>query len=492
MNPQTKEKDKTIPKRIMQQLSKAPSAIKERGISKKAAERYGVSHDMNQHLYPWRNAEGEVVAVQQRLYPKAFYMYGDTGQVGMLFGQHAFSAGGRYVTITEGCLDALAVHDLNGGFAAVAVQSASSAYKECQRSYEWLDSFDNIVIAFDEDDAGKKAARKVAELFGGKAKIMKMPLNCSDPCEVLLHEEGESAWTKAFFAAERYTPDGIVAGDTLWEELNQPVEQADVEYPWAGLNELTYGIRKGELVTITAGTGLGKSQTVRELVYHILQETSDNIGLMMLEENRRKTGLSIMSLAADKPLHLPTTESTEEERRKAYDSTLGTGRLFLFDHWGSTEVDNIVARVRYMARALNCRYIVLDHVSIVISAQGSGDERKALDEIMTKLRMLVEQTGIGLFVVSHLKRPDGKGHEEGAATSLSQLRGSGGIGQLSDIVIGLERNGQAEDKQERNTTKVRVLKNRFSGETGPACNLLYHKETGRMTEVTEDYEEEVL
>jgi twinkle protein len=146
-------------------------------------------------------------------------------------------------------------------------------------------------------------------------------------------------------------------------------------------------------------------------------------------------------------------------------------------------VDNIINRVRFMAKALSCKYIFLDHVSIVVSGQENGDERKALDEIMTKLRMIVQETGVALFAVSHLKRPDGKGHEEGAATSLSALRGSGSIGQLSDIVLGLERNGQAEDPTERHTTQVRVLKNRFSGLTGPAASCYYNRDTGRMTEV---------
>jgi twinkle protein len=160
----------------------------------------------------------------------------------------------------------------------------------------------------------------------------------------------------------------------------------------------------------------------------------------------------------------------------------------LFDHFGSTLVDNIINRVRFMAKALECKYIFLDHVSIVVSAQENGDERKAIDEIMTKLRMIVQETGIALFCVSHLKRNEGKGHEEGAFTSLSQLRGSGSIGQLSDIVLGLERNGQAEDPVERHTTRVRVLKNRFSGLTGPASSLYYDRMTGRMTEKFEDKE----
>jgi twinkle protein len=82
-----------------------------------------------------------------------------------------------------------------------------------------------------------------------------------------------------------------------------------------------------------------------------------------------------------------------------------------------------------------------------------------------------------------LKRNEGRGHEEGASTSLAQLRGSGAIAQLSDIVIGLERNGQAEDVIERNTTTIRVLKNRFSGYTGNAGALLYNGSTGRMLEI---------
>jgi twinkle protein len=234
---------------------------------------------------------------------------------------------------------------------------------------------------------------------------------------------------------------------------------------------------------VTAGSGLGKSQFLREIVWHILNKTSDNIGLMFLEEGVRKTARSLMSLAVNKPIHLPDVEVSPEELKDAFDRTLGSDRVYLFDHFGSTSLENIVNRVRYMAKGLGCGYVFLDHLSIIVSGGDVGDERKALDSIMTKLRMLVQETGISLICVSHLKRPESKGHEEGAATSLAQLRGSGAIAQLSDIVIGLERNGQAQDMIERNTTSVRVLKNRFSGYTGNCGALLYNGSTGRMLEI---------
>ncbi len=136
--------------------------------------------------------------------------------------------------------------------------------------------------------------------------------------------------------------------------------------------------------------------------------------------------------------------------------------------------------------ALGCKYIFLDHISILVSDQANGDERRALDEIATKLRTKVQEHSITLFIVSHLRRTNTKPHEEGGQTSLADIRGTAAIGQLSDLVIGLERNGQAEDEIERNTTTLRILKNRFSGVSGEACKLFYNRETGRLTELPKE------
>ena len=123
---------------------------------------------------------------------------------------------------------------------------------------------------------------------------------------------------------------------------------------------------------------------------------------------------------------------------------------------------------------------------MLVSATSEGDERRAIDNIMTRLRSLVEETGAGIILVSHLRRVSGdKGHENGVTVSLSHLRGSNSIAQLSDCVIALERNQQAEDELESRTTKLRVLKSRYTGDVGLATALIYDPKTGRMSE--EDY-----
>ena len=459
--------------------------VVDRGISLSTMHHFGAGSDGKNYYFPYADSDGKVIAAKVRsMEEKTFSIQGDWKHA-TLFGQSKFTPGGRAITITEGEFDALAVFQLTGSrFPVVSIRNgAQSALKDCRASYEYLDSFEKIVICFDNDEPGKEASKEVAELFGAKAHIFKPKKEgLKDACDYLskgLNKEFVETW----WDAEKYVPDGIVSGSSLWEMVNQAEEKAEVMYPYHGINDLTYGIRFGELVTVTAGSGLGKSQFLREIVWQILSKTEDNIGLMFLEESVKKTAKSLMALAANKPLHLPDCEVTDEELLDSFNRTLGTDRLFLFDHFGSTSVDNIINRVRFMARGLACKYVFVDHVSIIVSAQESGDERKAIDEIMTKLRMLVQETGIALFVVSHLKRPESKGHEEGAATSLAQLRGSGSIAQLSDMVIGLERNGQHEDPNERNTTYVRVLKNRFSGLTGLACRLLYSRHSGRMNEL---------
>lgn len=462
--------------------------IKDRGISRSTCEKFGVTSDEGHHYYPYTDNSGKLLCYKERnCSDKTFSIKGNFKEA-TLFGQSLFHSGGKYVTVYEGELDALAGYQLTGSqWPSVSIRNgAQAALKDCKAQFEWLDSFDNVVICFDADEPGKKAAKEVAELFGQKAKIVKHLAGYKDACDYLV-AEATKEFVNEWWRAPSFVPDGIVNAATLWDVVCTPEKMSEALYPWKGLNKLLYGIRAAELVTITAGSGLGKSQFLREILYHLLKTTDKNIGALFMEESTRKTARSIMSISANKMLHLPDTPVTTEELKSAFDDTIGSGRVFLFDHFGSTSSDNILNRVRYMAKALDCRVVFLDHLSIIVSGQEANDERKAIDLLMTKLRTLVQELNITLFVVSHLKRPTGNlGHEDGQAVSLSQLRGSGAIAQLSDAVITLERNSMSENEEERHVTKVAVAKNRFNGDTGPACHLRFDTATGRMFEVQEE------
>ena len=424
-----------------------------------------------------KTKDGKTVAQKIRTAGKEFSVRGSMKEAD-LYGQWLWRDKGKSVTIVEGELDALAMSQaFDHKWPVVSVKTgAAGAKKDIKKAIEWLEGFESVVFMFDNDEVGQKAALECAALLSPrKAKIARLPLK--DASEMVMAGR-HAELVDAFWGAREFAPDGIINGVDLWEEVSTEKEVFSTPYPYSGLNEKIGGCRLGEIVTVTAGSGLGKSQLTREFAYHLLNEGA-TIGYVALEESSKRTAQGLMSLHLNKLVHLQ--DVPKEELKEAFDATLGTGRVFMYDHWGSTESDNLLGRIRYLARGCGCQYIILDHISIVVSGIEGGDERRIIDNMMTNLRSLTEELNIGMIVVSHLRRPSGdKGHEEGVMTSLSQLRGSAAIAQLSDIVIGLERNQQ--DAETSNQTTVRVLKNRWSGETGVAGQLMYSKETGRMSE----------
>ena len=468
--------------------------IKDRRISESIVEKFGVTLEYNKdgsisrHHYPYYNQDtGDAVGTKARCCAeKSFYVTG-TLENTTLFGQQLWSEGGKFVTVTEGELDAMAVSEMfDGKWPVVSLKTGSAgASKDIKQNLEWLETFDKVVICFDMDAAGKKAAKEVLPLFSpNKAKSVSLPLK--DAGEMLKQGKVQE-FVKTWWDAKDYKPDGIVTLKDIIKEIEEEEEVESIDYPWECLNEKTHGFRAGELVTITSGAGMGKSQFMREVEFHLYQVTKDVIGIIALEEVPKMSGLGVASILANKPLHrLPRDMNKDlvKEEKLKWLRQLDDTRFSFWKHWGSTNEDNLFSRIRYMAKAFDCKWFVLDHLSIIVSDQDMDDERKAIDSIMTKLRSLVQELNIGLFLVSHLKRPTGKAHEDGGQISLAELRGSASIAQLSDIVLGLERNQQHEDEDIRHTTTVRVLKNRFTGLTGPACYLFYDQDTGRMSSVS--------
>lgn len=417
------------------------------------------------------------IACKVRFPDKSFTWLGNPKEA-PLYGQWLWRDGGKMVVVTEGEIDALSVSQVQGNkWPVVSVQNgAQGASRSIRKALEWLNKFETVVFMFDMDDAGRSAAIECAKLLPpGKAKIANLK-DAKDANELLTSGRG-SEIVDATWGASVYRPDGIVRASELWDRVSASVDVSSVDYPYAKLNEKTGGIRKGELVTITAGSGIGKSLFCREIAYSLMINEDWKVGYVALEENTKRSVLGFMSIAVNKPLH--THPEEVKEYRDAFNDV--TRNLYLYDSFGSVEPDNLIERLRYLAVGMQCDALVLDHISIAISGLEEIDERRALDVMMTKLRSLVEETGVAMFVVSHLKRPSqgDKGHEQGLQTSLAQLRGSHAIAQLSDMVIGLERNQQGDNPNE---TVVRVLKNRFNGDTGEAGTLMYSKETGRLTE----------
>jgi twinkle protein len=455
--------------------------LPKRNLSEKVCQHYKIYRDGDVLRFHYFSDAGVLQGCKVKTKQKIFTYEGESPTT--LFGQHLFPSHGKRVVITEGELDAASCSEAMPGWPMVSLPSgAAAARKAIQRAIPWLQGYEEIVLFFDNDEAGRKATEESASVLPpGKTKIARLE-TYKDASDALQANDSE-AIRRAIWDAKPYRPDGIVDGKSLLDLVTTPSPPSDHDYPFVGLQTKLHGIRYGELVTITAGSGIGKSSFCRELACSLLQG-GERVGYLALEESNRRTALGLMSAAVGKSLHLG--EHERSALTEAYQATLANWNLFLFDGFGSFDPDIIYNRIEYLATGLDTRVIFLDHLSILLSGL-DGDERRMIDTTMTKLRSLVERTGIALFLVSHLRRTTGDtNHEEGARVTLGQLRGSAAIAQLSDAVIALERNQQATGSG--SDTTVRVLKNRHSGQVGVACHLSYDLSTCKFIE-TESNEE---
>ena len=481
-------------------LNSSFNELTDRKISLATAKKYGVKSSMvggkiDKHYYPYYNGH-ELAGTKIRKQDKKFTWTGSSKEVG-LFGENLFKAGGKFITLTEGECDAMAAYELMGSkWPVVSIKSgAQGGVRDVKQSLEYLESFDAVVINFDNDKHGKEAAQAIAKLLTPKkAKIMTLPVDYKDAND-MLRQGRHAAYVSAFWDSKVYTPSGVLnLSDQLgaYQKLRSERKIA-IPYPWAGLNKKLEGLRAGELVTLTGGTGLGKSSVTREIEHWLIENTEDNVGVIALEENWPRTAEGIMAIEANAKLHLDSVkvQFTDQQLDDCYKKVFmgdNEGRVWIHAHHGVNNLDDIFSKLRYMIIGLDCKWIVVDHLHMLVLSTLENDERKAIDGIMHRLRTMVEETGCGMILVSHLRRVDGnRGHENGIETGLNHLRGSQSIAQLSDCVISLERNQQSEDNIEASTTKVRVLKSRYTGDVGVASHLLYDNKTGRLKEL-EDYD----
>lgn len=451
------------------------SAIKSRRLTEETCRKYNVRVDSNPSVirFPYYSGS-KIVAYKERDKEKNFTWKGKNEDQ-QLFGQQLFGTDGKTIVVTEGELDAMAYYQIKKWPAVSVPNGAKAAKKALQRQLKYLLGFREIILLFDNDAAGREAIEECVGLFpADQVFIGYLEEKYKDASEALAAFDGD-AIRDVYFNKRSYVPQSIIDGRDLYDLVSSPLHGRDAEYPFADLNSVSGGLRLGELVTITAGSGCGKSLVCGEIAVSLIKQ-GHSIGYIALEESVKRTGLRLMTVSANKPLHL-NNEIGDQALKSAFEDTLGSGRIYLRDGFGSVDPDLLLNDIRYLVKTNEVKWIILDHLSILLSGNESNDERKMIDVVMTKLRSFVEETGIGLILISHLRRNQGdKGHEDGAKVSLGQLRGSHSIAQLSDLCIALQRDISSGD----NKSELVVLKNRFNGQTGPADQLEYNAETGRL------------
>jgi twinkle protein len=393
-----------------------------------------------------------------------------------LFGRDKFDAGSREsITITEGEFDAPSIYEAaRGRTAAVSVHSASQAKRDCIADREYINSFSKIIICFDNDEAGQKAAREVSPLFDFN-KVYHVKLGkYKDASDYFQHGEVDNL-EKAWSAAKRYSPDNIISSfDDIRAALKKSQEDQIGTYPFRSLQSMTYGLHRGEIVLFKGLEKIGKTEIFRAIEHHLLKTTKSNLGIIHLEEDNATTIKGIAGYELSRPAILPDSGLSEDDIFEAYKSAVGNSdsRVHLYQSFETEDEDLFLDGLRFLAAGAGCEFIFFDHISWLATGMDKNeDERKKLDRIATRLKLLAKELGVCIIMISHV-------NDEG------QTRGSRYITKVANTIVHMDRDKLHPDEHVRNTTKLTLEGVRLGGSTGPA-GLLY---MDPMSKVLRDYE----
>lgn len=484
-------------------------AIPDRGIELETCQIYNVrasvspadGQTIQNILFPIHTKESDQpVGVKTRTPDKHFYSAGEDTTSDTFFGYQVakealkkLPSSSRTLYITEGEIDTLSLFqtlkNLSRSDKLPPVVSlrhgAASAARAMSNNKELLDLAEKIVLVFDSDEPGKLATEAAARVIGTKAHVATLPMK--DINEMLMAGRDKEI-KKVVLSADRYMPQALATVDDLLEDILRKPEYG-LSYPWPSLTNLTFGIKKGLLIGVAAGVGIGKTDWFSQLAAHLIDEHKAKVGLFKLEEHPARSIKSIAGKIAHKPFHRPDVPYDEQELVDTVHKL--RDHVYAYNHFGFKSWKDIKADIRTLT-GYGVDYFIIDPLTALISHE--KDEHKALNEMMEEMAALTQELDITIFYSSHLNPPDrsSKSHEEGGKVKESQLYGSRAMIRWSHYIFGLERNKHALDEmgqpdvEARNTTKFVLLKDREYGRTG-TFDIFYDQNTSDYLEKEEAY-----
>lgn len=491
--------------------------IPERGWNYPESKEYGVRVGMDasgvpKYLYYPYFRQGKLSFYKRReIATKTFLIIGNTQDCGF-FGSQLYQGGGKLIIIVEGEDDVGAAsrifRDCNKNYRVISLINGAGIDKEGKgvvdkatiKNLSFLQEFQTVMLALDQDIPGQAMSVALAELICGETEVKFMTFSEKDARDMYrnnLHKD----FLNAFFHAHKFVPNNLIRGEDITdEELRKPLA-AGWPLPFPKIQKLLHGLRHGdtggEITILAGGTGLGKTTCLREIEYFIKKTQHINIGHIYLEEPHIKTAQALIAMDNNVPIAAyrenPQIVSDEDYRRSKEE--LINGSIF-HKHYGSLASEKLIHEMNYMFNREKCELIILDHVSMLTSGMESSreGERKDIDLLMTRLANFVTITGAHVIAACHLKRksvsmkkdeygkldPDMAPYNRGGRVGPDALRGSASLEQLVHNIIALEGDNSGDEGTDPNLRWMRVCKNREWGELGLADYLRYSPQTGRI------------
>jgi archaellum biogenesis ATPase FlaH len=434
---------------------------------------------------------------------------GDTQKGIDMFGQWLFPAGGKRIIINCGEEDALTVWKLTemktkfeGGYPSISCPSGENI-AWVKPHIKYLGSFSEIYIIADQDKAGAKFEEDLCKILPvGKVRVVKLPRGYKDPSKMVqtigMKKAADILW-KAIWDAEKYSPAGIMSLSEGWGQYRQRGQDTLIRFPesFGDLNHKTHGgYALGEIVNIIAPSSVGKSSFVKEMIYSALESTNYKIGVISLEETIDEFIEGILSVHMSTQLNEISYDmrdwDTEEKAFKDLVSLKPTGikeedleldeddseRVQFLDHQGSVTGDELLEKIDFLVKGLDCKIIIVDPVTLAFCGHDTDE-----DDMASEIVKRVKRHKLGWINVHHVRKNGngGTANSEGADLAEEDIKGTGAWFQTGMINLIFTRNKVHDNTIVRNTTKIKMSKCRRHGKnTGTAGYIYYNGDNGRL------------
>tara|TARA_R110000796_G_scaffold182239_1_gene298764 strand:+ start:1048 stop:2619 length:1572 start_codon:yes stop_codon:yes gene_type:complete len=419
--------------------------------------------------------------IKTRFFPKSFRA--SNLKTDELFGMNLWNAGsGKIITITEGELDAMSAYQMCKSQkyvnAFVSLPSSTPSNKIWSNVSEYLNSFDKIILSIEHDEQGNAVAQKIANLFPNK--VYRVQHDKYKDANAFLEAGEKGSYYHAWYNAKKYTPENILnTPDQFLNLFNKSEDHVYVETGVQDFDDMCMGLMQGHFTLFKAATGIGKTEFMRYLEYHILKNYPDiSIAAWHMEETKLRSLLGLVSYELNNNFtrkDLIERADAEEQVQESIVRLTKDERFYQFFLNDEDDPIDILGHIRYLSQACNVQYIFFEPIQD-IAANMHGDESKEqfLADLSVRLSKLAAELGVGIITIGHT-------NDDGAVKYCRMIE------QRASVVVELQRDNMAEDSDERNTTKLLVTKNRPVGPTGYAGQLKFNTNSFTLEEKYADY-----
>ena len=465
--------------------------IPDRLIRKDTVEYYGVKlalsesdgKTITEHYYPDHN-NGELIGYEVRdCINKNFKAVGNRKGEFDLWGQSIVPLS-RKLFITEGRLDAMALHQVildntppkyaQYKPAVVSLtRGATSASKDLLHNRDFINKYQEVILCFDNDSAGKKATKDAIKIIPlAKVAI----LSEKDASDMLVKGKGKELYQATVWNAQVLRQGEVVdIHDVIDKAMEKP--QMGLTFPWPTVTKACFGIRPNNLHVVGAAPKVGKSDFCYQLVHHLVYNEKVKVGMFDLENSPVKTAKKLASKEAKLDFTRPDKEYSDELLRGTLESL--EGKVRFYDRSGSRDWEDIRVAIEEMHLLDGINIFILDPLTALVSRFDSSTANDKLNEICTDMADLVQNYPITIFCFSHVNpKPKGsKTHEQGAKVLSSEFTGSRAMEKWFHYGHGIMRDRTEECPPERkNMSTFQMLFDREYGQSYSA-DVYFDEET---------------